>query len=75
MRHVIPASSFDDVDIAAERGRLLAAQAIATDPEAMKRVVSAYGLAYVKNRYPEAFAGSSRFGRILDRLKFSTHRE
>jgi hypothetical protein len=66
---IVPVSTYDDA-VAAEKGRLLAARAIATDPEARKRVVDAYGEAYVRARYPEAFARSSRFSKILDRLKF-----
>ena len=62
---MINSSSFDD-NIAREKGRLLAAQAIAHNPEQKKRVEEMFGKEYVKQRLPEAYR--SGFGRILDRI-------
>ena len=50
----VSASSFDDA-MAAERGRLLAAQAMANNPEQKKTVEAVYGVEYCKRRYPEAY--------------------
>ena len=58
-------SSFDD-DVAREKGRLLAAQAIAHNPDQKKRVEDAFGVDYCKRRFPEAYR--SGFGRLLDRI-------
>jgi hypothetical protein len=62
---MIPASSFDD-DVAREKGRLLAAQAIAHNPDQKKKVEDLYGVDYCKRRFPEAY--KSGFGRVLDRI-------
>ena len=66
----VSASSFDDV-MAAERGRLLAAQAIANNPEQRKTVEAVYGVDYCKRRYPEAYQSTlkSGIGRLLDNMK------
>lgn len=69
METIVPISSFND-DVAREKGRLLAAQAMMRDPDARRRVEEVYGLEYSRRRYPEVYAAPSRFGRILDRLKF-----
>ncbi len=61
----MPVSAFDD-EIAKERGRLLAARALAGNPEQRKRVEDVYGVDYCKRRYPEAYR--SGFGKILDRV-------
>ncbi len=58
-------ASFDD-DIAREKGRLLAAQAIAHNPEQKRRVEEMFGKEYVKQRLPEAYR--SGFGRLLDKI-------
>ena len=58
-------SSFDD-DVAREKGRLLAAQAIAHNPDQKKRVEDMFGIEYCKRRFPEAYR--SGFGRILDKI-------
>ncbi len=58
-------SSFDD-NIAREKGRLLAAQAIAHNPDQKKRVEDMFGVEYCKRRFPEAYR--SGFGRILDKI-------
>lgn len=67
----ISVSSFDD-DVARERGRLLAAQAIANNPEQKRVVEATYGVAYVKNRYPEAYQSTlkSGIGGLFGRMKF-----
>ncbi len=65
----IPLSSVDD-EIAKEKGRLRAAQAIAQHPEQRKRLEDTYGTEYCKRRYPEAYAPSPFFRRIIDSLKF-----
>jgi hypothetical protein len=41
---------------AAEAGRRMAAQQIATNPESRLRVESVYGRTYCMARYPEAYA-------------------
>ena len=58
-------SSFDD-NIAREKGRLLAAQAIAHNPDQRKKVEDLFGVEYCKRRFPEAYR--SGFGRILDKI-------
>ena len=58
-------SSFDD-DAARERGRLLAVQAIAHNPDQKKRVEDMFGVDYCKRRFPEAYR--SGFGKILDKI-------
>ena len=62
------ASSFDDA-IAAERGRLLAARAIAENADQRKRVEDMFGVAYCRNRYPEAYR--SGFGKFMDRMRIT----
>lgn len=42
-------------DLAAERGRRIAAEKLRTDPEQRKLVESVYGKQYCHNRYPEAY--------------------
>lgn len=66
----VSASSFDDV-MAAERGRLLAAQAIANNPEQRKTVEAVYGVDYCKRRYPEVYQATLRsgIGRLLDNMR------
>lgn len=57
---------------AAERGRLLAAHQIATDPESRKRVEDAFGVENVKRMYPEAYRHVGRLSgivRFLDRIR------
>lgn len=49
-------SAWDD-DVAKERGRLLAAHAIANNREQRLRVEDAFGLAYCMRRWPEAYQG------------------
>jgi len=58
-------SSFDD-DVAREKGRLLAAQAIAHNPDQKKRVEDIFGVEYCKRRFPEAYR--SGFGKVLDKI-------
>lgn len=58
-------ASFDD-DVAREKGRLLAVQAIANDPIKRKECEDLFGKAYVMQRLPEAYR--SGFGRVLDRI-------
>ena len=66
----VSASSFDDA-MAAERGRLLAAQAMANNPEQKKTVEAVYGVDYCKRRYPEAYQSTLKtgIGRLLDNMK------
>ena len=54
-----------------ERGRLLAAQEIANNPEARKRVEDAYGVEFAKAQYPEAYRNTGQTGiaRILDAFR------
>ena len=70
MLRPISASSFDDA-MAAERGRLLAAQAIANNPEQRKTVEAVYGVDYCKRRYPEVYQATLRsgIGKLFDRMK------
>lgn len=58
-------ASFDN-DVAREKGRLLAAQAIAHDPIKRKECEDKFGKEYVQRRLPEAYR--SGFGRVLDRI-------
>ena len=66
----ISVSSFDDT-VARERGRLLAAQAIANNPEQRKVVEAVYGESYARQRYPEAYNSALRtgIGKLFDRMK------
>lgn len=70
MDGLISPSSFDD-DVAMERGRLMTAQALANNPDQLKRGIDKFGLEYMQMRYPEVFRKPSTFGRILDRIKIS----
>lgn len=45
----------DEIDIARERGRQMACRKIIEDDDARRRVEAAYGVAYCKQRYPEAY--------------------
>ncbi len=58
---------------AAERGRLLAAHAIATDPEARKRVEDMVGVEAAAKLYPEAYQKTNRLFsgvvNLLDRVR------
>ena len=59
---------------AAERGRLLAAHQIATDPEARKRVEDTFGVAMCAAMYPEVYRQTSPqkpsgVVRFLDRVR------
>lgn len=45
----------DEVMMAKERGRLMAAQAVIANPESRKRVEVQYGIEFCKNRWPEAY--------------------
>jgi hypothetical protein len=65
-------STVDDV-VAAEKGRLLAAQNIARDPEARKRCEEAYGVGYCRLRWPEAYKANPFQKGILDVLTFKTY--
>ena len=66
----VSASSFDDA-VAMERGRLLAAQAMANNPEQKKTVEAVYGVEYCKRRYPEVYQATlqSGIGKLFDRMK------
>ena len=63
-------SSFDDT-LAAERGRLLAAQAMVNNPEQKKVVEATYGEQFCRNRYPEAYYSTRKtgIGRLFDNMK------
>jgi hypothetical protein len=54
--------------VAAERGRLMAARAIAENPEQRAAVERACGIEYCKRTYPEAYR--SGFRNLLDHFKF-----
>lgn len=56
-----------EADEARERGRLMTAQGMASDPEGRKRVEDAVGVAYCRARYPEAYREG--FSRMLDRVR------
>lgn len=53
-----------------EKGRLLAAKNMADDPEQRKRVEERLGLDYCKQRWPEVYAPSPFFKRIVDKIQF-----
>ncbi len=48
--------SHSDFEAACERGRKLAAEAVRVDRKARRRVEKAFGIAYCRDRYPEAYA-------------------
>jgi hypothetical protein len=58
---------------AAEKGRLLGAHKVATDPEARKRVEDAYGVDFCRAYFPEAYRNTGGIFtgvvRFLDRVK------
>jgi hypothetical protein len=62
--------SLEDPLIAAEKGRLWAARALANNPEQLKRLVDTYGEGPVKTRYPELFSKAPFFRRIIDKISF-----
>ena len=66
----VSASSFDDA-VAAERGRLLAAQAMVNNPEQKKTVEAVYSKEYCMRRYPEAYANpqKSGIGKLFDNMR------
>ena len=66
----VSASSFDDA-VAMERGRLLAAQAMANNPEQKKTVEAVYSKEYCMRRYPEAYASplKSGIGKLFDNMR------
>ena len=61
-------SAFDD-QIAMEKGRLLAAKALAENPDQRKRTEEQFGIEYCKKRWPEAYSPSPFFRRLIDRIK------
>ena len=46
----------EEIAEAKERGRLMAAQAVISNPEARHRVESKYGIEHCRQRWPEAYA-------------------
>jgi hypothetical protein len=70
MDHIL-ASTSDDA-IAAEKGRLFAAQCIAHNPEQRKHVEDALGVEFCRRRWPEAYRPRPFFKRFVDRLTFRT---
>ena len=70
MDHIL-ASTSDDA-IAAEKGRLFAAQCIAHNPEQRKHVEDTLGVEFCRRRWPEAYQPRSFFKRLVDRLTFRT---
>lgn len=70
MESRIPLSSIDD-DIASEKGRLLAAQNLARDPERRKIFEDTFGTEYARRRYPEVYGPAPFFKRLIDKIRFS----
>jgi hypothetical protein len=68
MDHIL--SSISDDAVAAEKGRLFAAQAIAHNPDQRKRVEDAFGVPFCKLRWPEAYQPQPFFRRLIDHLTF-----
>ena len=64
-------STIDD-QVAIAKGRLMAAQAIAQNPDQRRRVEEKFGLDYCKARWPEAYAPSPFFKRLIDKISFRT---
>jgi hypothetical protein len=60
-----PLSTVDD-ELARERGRVLAARAIAENPDQRKRIEATFGRDYCMRRYPECYAAG--FGAFLDKV-------
>lgn len=56
---------------AAERGRLLTAHLMASDPEARKRGEAKFGVEFCRKQYPEAYRSIGRAGiaRVLDAVR------
>ena len=69
MEEPILLSTIDD-QVAAEKGRLLAAKAIAENPDQRKRVEDVLGVSYCKLRWPEAYRPTGEFQFPIDRLTF-----
>ena len=66
---MLSVSAFDD-NLAAERGRLLAAQSMANNPEHRKTIEAQLGVNYCRLRWPEAYHSqwATGIGRLFDRL-------
>jgi hypothetical protein len=62
-------STIDD-EVAIEKGRLLAAQNLARDPDARKRCEEKFGLEFCKRQWPEVYSPSPFFKRLIDKLNF-----
>jgi hypothetical protein len=52
---------------AAEKGRLMTAHGMASDPEGRKRMEEEFGLEFCMSMYPEAY--KKGFARVLDKAK------
>lgn len=66
-----PDVSYYGFDLAAERGRRMAAEAIRCDPANKARCEAQFGLAACKQRWPEAYAGPAYrfFGGLFDKMR------
>lgn len=62
-------STVDD-RVAIRKGDLLAAKAIAENPDQRKRVEDAFGVEFCKRKWPEAYSPSPFFRRLIDKVKF-----
>jgi hypothetical protein len=56
---------------AAERGRLITAQAMANDSVGRKKMEDALGVDSCRKMYPEAYTAGT--GKLLDRIRKITH--
>lgn len=52
---------------AAERGRLMTAQLLASDPERRQRQEEMFGIDFCRAQYPEVYRGG--FAKLLDRVR------
>jgi hypothetical protein len=66
---IVSLSNIDD-NIAIEKGRLLAAKALADNPEQRKRFEERFGIEYARHRYPEVYAPSPHRVRIIDKIEW-----
>jgi hypothetical protein len=53
--------------VAAEKGRLLAANMISNDADARKRMEDRYGIEFCRNMYPEAYRAG--YLKLLDKVR------
>lgn len=65
--HPIAEMSRDEIIVASEKGRLMAARELASDSSKRRDLEDKWGVDLMMKRYPEIYWGG--FGNLLDRIK------